>query len=173
MTPAIGDAKPADTYGGDKIEASNIVGPTEFSKAGPVDNKLKEFLEATGINTLREDVDNIKININYLAEKFQEMINSINASTKVTNDSTQKNNDDKLAQIKQIAEIAKDFGFFKGEQSSSPLLGDDWIKEEIVSTVKEQFAMGHDINRAIKKALTGRTAGGLMKEVLTADHEPE
>lgn len=167
------------------------------------EQKLQRFLEASGIKQMREDVDafqlqlqgiiselgNTNQNISKMNTVLEQVVNIINASQGeqtqgATTTPTQPvigptaNPMDRITMVKELIgglkELASVYRDVKGSPSPTSFgLDDNWLKEEALGIVKEGLELTHDINRSVKRALTGGTARKAMIDVIQTPHTLE
>ena len=138
----------------DKIEDKVVTESVLQSVLVKMGEKIQEALAAQDANLTKK--------LNDFSLEIQTRISNIQLQPTVS--------DDQKGQI--ISKIAdKAIDKYLGGEKSEGFLSDDWIKQELAAMVKENLEIGHEINRAIKKTLTGGKARTAMTQVIES-HEP-
>ena len=159
----------------------------------PVD-ALKKLSDDLGVTQIREDVDGLKADMRKLMESQQQIIESQNQVVSAINGSQQQQQSQPAAPggMPELSQMEKMQAFgeiiekaagiwkqFKGEppqQSSIPGLDPQWIMNEAVEAVKDDFSLGRELRGAIKRNIKGKAVSSVvqnMSKEVSHSHEPE
>lgn len=146
--------------------------------------KLKALSNTLGIDQMREDIDAVKININYLGERMGEMVKAINniaagLQGQVPNEAgavTAPNN--KLAGVLDILQsplgdkiLSKIFRE-EVQQSMTPLISQELINEKMTNAFMQDLETGESIRKFISDTLKKKATQTIVKTALSDMRAP-
>jgi len=139
--------------------------------------KLKALSNTLGINQIREDLDSVKTNINYLAERLAEMVKAINnVSAVLSNSPPPQVTDQPQNKINMIGELlssplgdkilSKIFPE-NNINSIAPLISQDLINEKMTSAFMQDLETGESIRKFIADTLKKKATQVIVKTALS------
>lgn len=139
--------------------------------------KLKALSNTLGINQIREDLDSVKTNITYLAERLGEMVKAINnVSAVISNSPPPQITDQPQNKINMIGELlssplgdkilAKIFPE-NNINSIAPLISQDLINEKMTSAFMQDLETGESIRKFIADTLKKKATQVIVKTALS------
>lgn len=142
--------------------------------------KLKALSNTLGIDQMREDIDAVKININYLGERMGDMVKAINNISATLQGQPQPQEAgvptvpgkglSMLADILQSPLGDKLLNKFFPDQQAQPnpipFLTPDYILEQTANAIKRKFELGDNIMDAVESSLTKGFTKQVVKHTL-------
>ena len=156
----------------------------KFTAESQERKKLNELVEAMGIKTISEDVDNLKASVKALAEKMGESIEAINKINDVFNANVAQGGGpipgtaapgtaavpfdaEKLEVMGNLLE--KVYGMFRPQASAAgpaPLIDQNMINEKMKSAFLDDLETGENIRRFISDTLKRKATRTVVTQAL-------
>lgn len=155
--------------------------PREISE-----DKIIVLSSALGIDKINERLDELNKNDNYLVQEMSKVVNAINqiGQTISGNQSIPTGETPAIGDPIQKMELLSNL-FDKGlalyttyKQNSNqnsptaiPGLDPNWLMNEAIEAVKDDFSLGKDLRGAIKNSIKGKAVRGIIKDVINSNSD--